>query len=217
MKALLYRASRSLLALRRPTKQANLQALGERGETIESLTIREATESDIPALADLHVRTWRDTYTGLLDRQSLAGPTVEIREHQWREAFATSCDRWFCFVVANQRGQLVGFVKGIVGNDEHPDAGELNKIYLDREYQRLGLGRRLVGHAVRRFLERGMQSMSAYVEPRNPSCGFFEKLGGEWLREPDGSINHCWYIWRDLARLGRLCPIDTPGPRIIGP
>src|SRR4030095_1836978 len=150
-------------------------------------------------------------------RQSLAGPTVEIREHQWHEAFATSRDRWFCFVIVNQRGQLVGFVKGVVGNDEQPDAGELNKISLERAYQRLGLGRQLVGHAVRRFRERGMQSMSAYVDPRNPSCGFFEKLGGEWLREPDGSINHCWYVWSDLPRLARSCPRDGPETPIVGP
>jgi len=60
---------------------------------------------------------------------------------------------WFCFVVENRKGELVGFAKGKTYNhSDLPDfSGELNKIYLLREYQRLGLGRRLVGCVARRF------------------------------------------------------------------
>jgi hypothetical protein len=47
--------------------------------------------------------------------------------------------------------------------------------------------------------------MAAYVDPRNPSCGFFERLGARWLREPDGRVNFSWYVWDDLAALARRC------------
>jgi GNAT superfamily N-acetyltransferase len=99
-------------------------------------------------------------------------------------------------------GQLVGFAKGVFRRD-HEIPGELNKLFLAREYQRLGLGRRLVGEVAHRFLDAGIHAMAAYVDPRNPSCGFFERIGGRWLIEPDGETNFSWYVWQDLAPLGQ--------------
>jgi len=34
--------------------------------------------------------------------------------------------------------------------------------------------------------------MAAYVDRRNPSCWFFEALGGQWLREPNGQFTFSW-------------------------
>ena len=49
---------------------------------------------------------------------------------------------WFCFVVENKNGELIGFAKGQKYN--HSDLpmfdGELNKIYLLKDYHRKGLG-----------------------------------------------------------------------------
>ena len=170
-----------------------------------SLAIREATADDIPALARLHVVTWNDTYPGVR-----SPPTYEVRERQWREAFAADDGSWFCFVVERDDGELVGFAKGKrYASPDQPDyAGELNKIYLLREYQRRGLGRRLVGHVVRRFLGQGVDSMLLFADAGNPSCGFYEALGGEKLREPDGTTSYANYGWRDLRRLATLCPVE---------
>ena len=159
-----------------------------------SLVIREATAADIPALTDLHVRTWNATYPDAHPK-----PTYEIRERQWREAFAVIDGSWFCFVIERPNGELVGFAKGT--RSDHPDfAGELNKIYLLREYQHLGLGRWLVGHVSRRFLSQGISSMCLFGDGRNPSCRVWEALGAERI----GWGN---YGWRDLRNLASICPI----------
>src|SRR5437660_3782139 len=169
-----------------------------------SLIIREATAVDIPALVDLHVKTWNATYPEVLKK-----PTYEIRERQWREAFAVTDGSWFCFVVEGQNGELVGFAKGTPYNHRDlPDfAGQLSKIYLLGEYQRLGLGRRLVGHVARRFLSQGISSMVLFGLARNPSCRFHEALGGERLFSKKGEF-HGGYGWRDLQSLASICPIE---------
>jgi ribosomal protein S18 acetylase RimI-like enzyme len=142
---------RFLFGLSRPSKATNIRLLRARGESLASLVIREVTPEDIPALAALHVKTWNETYWKVK-----SPPTYGIREQQWREQFKAADGDWFCFVVENRKGELVGFAKGKAYN--HSDlpafSGELSKIYLLREYQRLGLGRRLVGHVARRFLSR---------------------------------------------------------------
>ncbi len=162
------------------------------------LMIREATARDIPALAELHVRTWNATYPEVEKK-----PTYAIRERQWQEAFRVTDGRWCCFVVERDENELVGFAKGIPY--DHPDlpdfAGELSEeIYLLRECQRQGWGQRLVGHVVRRFLTLGIASMVLFAEPQNPSCRFYEALAAERLYDADGNF-HGGYGWRDLRRL----------------
>jgi ribosomal protein S18 acetylase RimI-like enzyme len=169
-----------------------------------SLIIREATAADIPALADIHVKTFNATHVEVQKK-----PTYEIRERQWREAFEVTDGSWFCFVVEGQNGELVGFAKGTpYDHSDLPDfAGELNKIYLLREYQRQGLGRRLVGHVARRFLCQGISSMLLFGDARNPSCRFYEALGAERLLDDAGNF-HGGYGWRDLRSLASICPIE---------
>jgi ribosomal protein S18 acetylase RimI-like enzyme len=169
-----------------------------------SVIIREATAADIPALADLHVKTWNATYPDVQKK-----PTYEIRERQWRQAFAVTDGSGFCFVVEDRNGELVGFAKGTAyAHRDLPDfAGELSKIYLLRQYQRQGLGRRLVGHVARRFLSQGIASMLLFAEPENPSCRFYEALGAERLLDKAGHF-HGGYGWRDLRSLAALCPIE---------
>lgn len=194
---------RFLHGLRRPSKATNTRRLRERGETIDSFVIRDVTRGDIPALATLHVKTWSDTYP------SMRPPTYQIRERQWREQFERTDGSWFCFVVENRSGELVGFAKGnTYASDDLPGySGELNKIYLLREYQRLGIGRKLAGHIARRFLSQGISTMVLFGIPQNPSCAFHEALGGERLYAANGEF-HGAYGWRDLQKLAAICPIE---------
>jgi GNAT superfamily N-acetyltransferase len=101
----------------------------------------------------------------------------------------------------------VGFAKGVrYAHSDLPEfSGELNKIYLLRDYQPVGLGRRLVGHVARRFLVQGIGSMVLFGEARNPSCAAWDALGGERLYGPGGEFNG-GYGWRDLRCLASMCP-----------
>ena len=100
-----------------------------------------------------------------------------------REQFDRTDGSWFCFGVENRDGQLVKFAKGKShASDEQPSySGQLDKIYLLRDYQRLGLGRRLVGPVARRFFDQGISAMVLFGTPQNPSCAFHQALGGERL------------------------------------
>lgn len=167
-----------------------------RAEHEEPVLIREATAGDISALARLHVQTFRETHGG--------GPPCEVREEQYRHKFAATDGSWFCFVVARPDDELVGFA---IGEPYARDGygGRLNKLYLLRQYHRLGLGRMLVGHVVRRFLDRGVTSMLLFSEADNPSIGFFEALGGARLLSETGEF-HGGYGWQDLTTVAARCP-----------
>ena len=117
--------------------------------------MRDAFAAGVRALAQLHVVTFIETHGG-------RGPLFETRESQWREAFGEPDPNWFCYVICRQDGSLIGFAKGVPHDGGVPGfAGELNKIYLLRQYHRRGWGSRLLGHVSRRFLARGIDSMPA--------------------------------------------------------
>jgi ribosomal protein S18 acetylase RimI-like enzyme len=165
------------------------------------LKIREAREADIPALAKLHVQTFNETHRG----GRPGGPSYELRYDQWREAFDRNDGSWFCFVVEDDKGELVGFAKGTPHDGGVPGyAGELNKIYVLQRVQRQGIGRLLLCAVARRFIERGVRSMLLFGDAVSPSNGFYEAFGAERLYSDRGEF-HGGYGWRDLGKLTAQC------------
>jgi ribosomal protein S18 acetylase RimI-like enzyme len=163
--------------------------------------LREAREADIPALAKLHVKTFDETHRG----GRPGGPSYELRERQWREAFERQDDSWFGYVVEDGGGELVGFAKGTPHDGGVPGyAGELNKIYLLQRVQRQGLGRLLLCAVARRFIERGVTSMLLFGDAANPSNGFYEAFGADRLYSQTGEF-HGAYGWPDLRTLVARC------------
>ena len=163
--------------------------------------LRDARETDIPALAALHVQTYNETHRG----GRPGGPSYQLRERQWREAFEAQDGTWFCYVIEDDRGELVGFAKGRPHSGGVPGYdGELNKIYLLQRVQRRGLGRQLLGAVARQFLHRGVTSMLLFGEATNPSNGFYEAFGAERLYSETGEF-HGGYGWRDLEALVVRC------------
>lgn len=190
---------RFLRGLNQPSRAANMRLMQQRGETLSSFDIREATMADVPKLATLHVQTFDETH----GRRS--SPTYYVREYQWRQQFENANDNCFVLVAANNKGELVGFAKGL--RYAHIDLpayrGELNKIYLLRQYQRLGLGRRLLSEAAGRFIAMGIHNMVLFGIPQHPTCGFYEAMGGQRLYAKNGEF-HGGYGFNDLQKLVAL-------------
>ncbi len=200
-KNLLNAAIRSLFALKRPSKEANTRLLQKNGEAIEAFIIREARVGDIPELAEVHAVAWAQTYWNIKNP-----PTAALRARQWTEQFKQQDGSWFCLVVENPKGQLVGFASG--RTYEHADLptydGELNKIYLLSQYQRLGLGRKMFCLVARRFISTGINNMLLFGSPQNPSCRFHEAMGGKRLYARNGNFDG-GYGWADLHKLATVC------------
>jgi GNAT superfamily N-acetyltransferase len=61
--------------------------------------------------------------------------------------------------------------------------GELYAIYLLREHQGRGAGRRLVHALGDALLSRGLRSMLVWVLKQNPAVSFYQHLGGVQVME----------------------------------
>lgn len=145
-----------------------------------SFSLRPATISDAPAIARVHVDSWRSTYRGIVPDCVLNSLDYESREQIWRDEITDTTRAQFIHVAEVEDGQIIGFVSG--GPERtggHLDyTGEIYALYVRDSWQGYRLGRRLMTTGVRALLDQGHQSMLIWALTENPACGFYRRLGG---------------------------------------
>ncbi|MGJ3223354.1 GNAT family N-acetyltransferase [Geobacillus thermoleovorans] len=169
--------------------------------------IRKATWVDALAIASVHVESWKTTYSGIVPDAYLETLTVEEKQTLWEKVLRQSDHSVF---VAEENGHVVGFISG--GRNRASDGpaarydGELYAVYLLKEAQGKGWGRRLVQALARDLAQKGIHSLVVWVLTDNPSRGFYERLGGEKVAEERVEIGGkaLWercYGWRDMQTM----------------
>lgn len=172
---------------------------------VSGFTIRPATIADVPAIAKVHVETFIETHCAPIETHGFPedAPKYPLRLMQWSNIFVKNDSRDFCFVIEKHGGDTVGFARGI-----EPEEGTdalLNKIYIYRQYHGKGLGRWLLFLVAEEFVKRGCTQMHLFGEARNPSNGFYERMGAEKTFGDNGEF-HGGYRWNDLDALVAMGP-----------
>jgi GNAT superfamily N-acetyltransferase len=166
--------------------------------------VRLARLDDAPAIAEVHVASWRTTYKGIFSDTLLDSLSVNKREQSWRETLALPEPNSVTLVACNVDGRIVGFISGGAERTGRLGyEGELYAIYLLQLAQRQGLGTLLVLHFVRELRARGFGSMAVWVLAANPFRKFYEALGGKVVAEQQierggQSFTESAYGWQDL-------------------
>jgi GNAT superfamily N-acetyltransferase len=143
--------------------------------------VRPAEVDDAAAIAGIHVATWRTAYLGMLPDDFLDSLDEAGYEDRWRRTISERSNK--VFVAESARG-VIGFASGgreRAGEDGY--GGELYAIYVLREAQGRGHGRRLVQAVVGGLRELGLTDMIVWVLRENAIARkFYERLGGVYVR-----------------------------------
>jgi phosphinothricin acetyltransferase len=137
----------------------------------DAVTVRDATEADLPAIRDIYnhaveqtTAIWNETVVDL-------GNRVE-----W---FKARQARGFPVLVAEKAGRIAGYASygdwrafdGFRHTVEH-------SVYVEKDHQGAGIGKLLMQSLIRRAGENGIHVMIAGIEAGNAaSIGLHEKLG----------------------------------------
>ena len=171
---------------------------------------REATYSDIPAIARVHVDTWRSAYSGIVPDEVLTDLSYEKRENAWQSVFEQAAHSdGFTYVSEDETGRIIGFLNG--GRERTGDRlyqGEINAIYILSSHQHRGVGRELVRLAVEKLWRIDIHSMLVWVLEDNPACKFYEALGGQIVQSKNiemrgSTLIELAYGWTDTSLLSR--------------
>jgi GNAT superfamily N-acetyltransferase len=143
------------------------------------IQIRNATLSDVPGVAKVHVDVWKTTYAGIVPKAFLEGRTYENKAPMWKRIIGESKPREHVVVAVDDLGQVVGFSCGGPNRDRNfPYGGEIFAIYLLQGFQGQGIGRRLFEASVDCLIRDQFSNMLVWVLQENPSCKFYSRMGG---------------------------------------
>jgi ribosomal protein S18 acetylase RimI-like enzyme len=144
---------------------------------IDTLTLRAATVADAGAIAAVCTRAARLAYATLVSEDYLDRAIAHFHgvERIRREVAADK--GWFGFTVVTHASQVVG-VAGTGTNSQQPGVCELFTLYVDPPWQRQGVGRALVTHAIAEAVTFGARRLDVAVMPGNlPAVRFYQSCG----------------------------------------
>lgn len=148
--------------------------------------IRPSRLEDARAVAEMHVRSWRDAYAGLLPQAMLDGLSVDRREEGWIKAFNETPARRRTWL-AVEEPRVLGFVTAGPSRDEEADkthVGEILGIYVDKRHWGAGLGRELMRIGLEHLRSIGMREATLWVLHNNTRAHRFYEAAGF---RPDGA------------------------------
>ena len=154
-----------------------------------ALTVRAATRDDAPAIAEIHVASWRAGYRGLVADEILAGLSVEQRRETWETIVGDG--RTTVLVAGEPPAGFVAFLA---------DGGEIGAPYVDPERFRAGVGSALLEAAHEAIERAGRDEAVLWVLAGNePAFAFYARHG----YAPDGATAPDESTGRERVRLAR--------------
>lgn len=165
---------------------------------------RRARTSDAEAIAELHARSWRESYRGSFDDAFLDGDLPAERLAVWRERLGQPRDHQFV-ELALADAELAGFVCAFGAYDPHWGSF-IDNLHVAHAFKRKGIGLSLMSL---------MQQAGAWLAALYPDQGvhllvleanasarrFYERLGARNAEvstmETHGGarVRSCRYVW----------------------
>ena len=176
-------------------------------EGLLDYAISPAGPGDAADLAAVHVRSWRETYRGLLPQAALDRMSVKVHARRFQHEL-TRARRGAATLIAEGGDGAVGYVSGaLLRGDARAADAEVFTLYVLQSAQGAGVGGALLTSAARVLKAEGAKSLMLFVLTLNERArGFYEHLGGEAFAEV---ASHGWgenltetaYRWRDIGAL----------------
>ncbi len=149
---------------------------------MKNFIIRKANINDAREIIEVGTKTWITTYKGLMSDKILDEriSTMEKRQERLENELQNN-NNWYVSIVDNK---VVGFVSyGKSRNEKYKNYGEINAIYVLKEYQKLGIGKALFLKGIEELINQGFKNVILNVLEGNKTIDFYKYFGGEVIEE----------------------------------
>ncbi|ALH94290.1 GNAT family N-acetyltransferase [Acinetobacter equi] len=140
--------------------------------------LRIATTLDARLIAKLHVKSWHETYTRIINQTILDSLSVDEKEQLWKIILD---DPNQLILVYEKDNEIIGFADFYM--KPNCQNGELKAIYILKAYQGKGVGQLFIQQGFKYLKQKGYQSITLEVLNKNLSRFFYEKLGAKCIGE----------------------------------
>lgn len=172
------------------------------------LHVRAAVPADWPAIADLHLRSWRSAYQGILTTHYLDVEAPRDREALWRELLGSGLIGGTGTFVATCEEMVAGFVRIELDAERSAQWGpRIENLHADPRHKGQGIGRALLVRAAEWVdCQRPGSALHLYVFEKNTAArAFYRHMGGTeveriMVHTPDGQYLPEYICWWESAR-----------------
>jgi GNAT superfamily N-acetyltransferase len=177
-------------------------------ERLAESVIIPAGPGDAVGLAEVHVRSWRETYSGLLPDQQLERMSAPVHARRWRRQLAR-VRAGEVVLVGEGPGGLTAYCAGALTSAGQGEC-EIFTLYLLKAAQGAGLGRRLFQTTARVLQAQGGRALKLWVLNGNTRArAFYAHMGGVPVEERPvsgwgGGLMETAYRWSDIRALTRV-------------
>ncbi len=145
--------------------------------------IRKRKKEDCKAIAHVVTIAWNETYHGIVPDWDLANleKTEQERADKLYNDFDENNNNALVLEVNNK---IVGFTNyGKTEDKDYPNCGEIFALYIIKEYQGYGYGRKLVNEAIKELKKMNYDKMLISCLKGNPSNEFYKHIGGKYIKD----------------------------------
>jgi len=143
--------------------------------------IRPAREADVLDIAQIYVDAWRTAYAGFVPADYLNAMDYD-EEARGVLDFAFDSGKSVTLQVAVADRRVVGYISAGPNTDKPTNyEAEIYELFILKEYQGLGIGKKLMLKAAQWIDAEGFSSVLVWCWEQNPNRVFYEKLGGRLI------------------------------------
>ena len=151
------------------------------------IKIRYAEFEDVENIIDVNLKTWRTTYGGIVDEDFLlkleVGRNDSVKRAKDNFGKRKIEGRKIYDCVATHGENFIGMLTYGKCREEDKlglsNCGEVYAIYILKEYQQKGIGKRLINFAIEDLANENYEKLIIWALKENPSVEFYKKIGGE--------------------------------------
>jgi len=145
--------------------------------------IRKAKFEDAKGIAKVHIKSWRETYIGIVDDEYLKSLVLETRTKKWQEILRDPKPDSWTFIAENEGGEIVGFISGGSARENFAEfKGEMYAIYILKNHQGNKLGYRLTKKLCSTLKKHSINSVYVCVLKDNESKNFYTKYNAKLFK-----------------------------------
>ncbi len=144
--------------------------------------IRKSKIEDYDSIARIVTKCWQNTYRNIVNNDFLdsLSKNEKARAKSQKESFDKNNNHEFVLLINKK---IVGFVKVCLSEEKIDDCGEMQAIYILKEYNGYGYGRKLFEKGVNELKSMGCKCMVIGCLDGNPSNEFYKHMGGDYLKQ----------------------------------
>ena len=143
------------------------------------MKIEKASIIDAEIIADINIKVWKTTYCNILSND-----TLTKRENQRQLIIETiqNLIKTNTYLIAKVDDVPIDFILygdlREISNLESKKTGEVYAIYILENYQRKGIGKKLIDYAIKDLISKDYKNLLIWGLKDNPCTKFYEKIGG---------------------------------------